>query len=167
MLAFEKIRERGYKRVGFITDERELLRGHLFESGYLTAQRLIDESERIPVFVMNHFPLEERQAALAAWLETHKADAVFTNMAQVPAMLESIGLKVPDDIALASTTVLDTSVDAGIDQHPEEIGRVGFLMLNSLINDGARGIPPIFRQILVEGSWVDGGSLPDRPPVSA
>jgi DNA-binding LacI/PurR family transcriptional regulator len=162
MLAFEKIRERGYKRVGFITDERELLRGHLFESGYLTAQRLVDESERVPVFVMNHFPQAERQEALAAWLRDHKADAIFTNMAQVPAMLESIGVKVPEDVALASTTVLDVNIDAGIDQHPEEIGRVGFLMLNSLINDGARGIPTIFRQILVEGSWVDGASLPDR-----
>lgn len=61
-----------------------------------------------------------------------------------------------------ANTVLDTTVDAGINQQPEEIGRVGFLMLNSLINDGARGVPKIFRQILVEGSWVDGASLPDR-----
>ena len=47
-------------------------------------------------------------------------------------------------------------------QHPEEIGRVGLLMLKSLINDGARGIPPIFRQIQVEGSWSDGDSAPPR-----
>lgn len=62
--------------------------------------------------------------------------------------------------------ILDAKADAGIDQHPEEIGRVGFLMLNSLINDRSRGIPDIFRQILVEGSWVDGSSLPDKkePP---
>lgn len=167
MLAFEKIRERGYKRVGFVTDERDLLRGHLFESGYLTAQRLVDESERLPVFVMNQFLKEEQPGALAGWINQHRVEAIFTHIAEVPAMLKSIGLNVPDDIALASTTLLDTAVDTGIDQHPEEIGRVGFLMLNSLINDGARGIPAIFRQILVEGSWVDGGSLPDRNPVSA
>jgi len=33
-------------------------------------------------------------------------------------------------------------------------------MLNSLINDDTRGIPGIFRQNLVEGSWGDGTSLP-------
>lgn len=48
--------------------------------------------------------------------------------------------------------MLDTTVDAGIDQQPEQIGRVGLLMLNSLINDSVRGVPTIFRQILVEGS---------------
>jgi len=164
MLAFEKIRELGYRRIGFVTDETQLLRGHLFESGYLTAQRLVDESERIPVFVMNEFPEPERKGALAAWLADHKADVVITNMAEVPDLLQSMGVRVPEDIALAGTTVLDMNIDAGIDQHPEEIGRVGFLMLYSLINDGARGVPSIFRQVLVEGSWVDGASLPDRRP---
>ena len=93
-----------------------------------------------------------------------QADAIITNMAEVPDLLQSMGVRVPEDIALAGTTVLDMNIDAGIDQHPEEIGRVGFLMLYSLINDGARGVPSIFRQVLVEGSWVDGASLPDRRP---
>lgn len=163
MLAFEKIRERGYRRIGFVTDETDMrLRGHLFEGGYLTAQRLVAESERLPVFVMNEFPAAAQKKALVAWLRNNQADAIITNMSKVPSMLQSMGVKVPDDVALAGTTVLDTNVDAGIDQHPEEIGRVGFLMLNSLINDGSRGIPTIFRQNLVEGSWVDGKSLPDR-----
>ena len=65
-------------------------------------------------------------------------------------------------IGVAGTTILDTPISAGINQHPEEIGRVGLLMLKSLINDGARGIPPIFRQIQVEGSWSDGDSAPPR-----
>jgi LacI family transcriptional regulator len=58
--------------------------------------------------------------------------------------------------------VLDGGADSGMDQHPEEIGRVGMLLLNSLIHDGAHGIPAIFRQTVVEGRWVDGSSLPDR-----
>lgn len=163
MLAFEEIRKRGYRRIGFVTDETDLrLRGHLFEGGYLTAQRFVDESERLPVFMMNDHTAGSRKQALAQWLKEHRADAIMTNLNEVPTLLSAMGVKVPDDVALAGTTVLDTNVDAGIDQHPEEIGRVGFLMLNSLINDGARGIPGIFRQNLVEGSWVDGKSLPDR-----
>lgn len=163
MLAFEEILKRGYSRIGFVTDETDLrYRGHLFESGYLTAQRFVDEDQRLPVFLMNEFPEAQKKKALAAWLKRHKADAIITNLSVVPSMLKSLGIKVPGDIALAGTTVLDSNIDAGIHQHSEEIGRVGFLMLNSLINDGSRGIPPIFRQNLVEGSWVDGSSLPDR-----
>ena len=100
--------------------------------------------------------------ALLAWIKKHRVEAIFTNRSELMAVLAKLGVKVPDDIAVAVTSVLDAHADAGIDQHPEEIGRVGFLMLNSLINDGALGIPGIFRQILVEGSWVDGSTLPDR-----
>ena len=47
-------------------------------------------------------------------------------------------------------------------QNPEEIGRVALLMLHSLISDHARGIPKIARQLLVDGTWVDGSSLPGK-----
>jgi len=163
MLAFEEIRKRGYRRIGFFTDETEIRQnGHLFEGGFLTAQRLVDESERLPVFVLNNYPVPERKKALAAWIRKNKVEAIFTNLGEASSMLESIGVSVPDDVGLAATTLLDTPVDAGIDQEPEEIGRVALLMLNSLINVGDRGIPKIFRQILVEGRWVNGMSLPDR-----
>ncbi len=59
-------------------------------------------------------------------------------------------------------SILDGGADTGIDQQPEEIGRVGLLVLTSLINDNARGVPRISREILVEGAWVDGSSLPRR-----
>ena len=68
----------------------------------------------------------------------------------------------PDDIAVAATTIVDTSVDAGIDKHSEEIGRVGVLVLNSIVKDGAYGTPSIFRRILVEGSWIDGMTMPAK-----
>jgi len=55
---------------------------------------------------------------------------------------------------------LDGNISASIDQHPHEIGRVATLMVISLINDFAQGLPVIFRQNLVQGSWVDGPSLP-------
>ncbi|BCU79696.1 LacI family DNA-binding transcriptional regulator [Luteolibacter sp. LG18] len=162
MLAFEKMRERGYKRIGFVTDESNFkLRGHLFEGGYLTAQRFVEAKDRLPVFVLNDHAEAHRGEALRAWFDKRKPDAIITNMPEVPALLGSIGLKIPDDVALAGTTQIDIPIGAGIDQHPEEIGRVGILTLISLINDGARGIPRIFRQNLVEGSWVDGDSLPD------
>lgn len=163
MLAFRKMQERGYKRIGFVTYEGDLFeRGHLFEAGYLMAQRSLPEKQRLPICVIGEGPGTGRAEAILAWKEKYKPDAIFTDLGALPEILERAGLRMPGDIALAVTTVLDAVADAGIDQHPEEIGRVAFLMLNSLINDGARGIPAIPRQNLVQGSWVDGGTLPDR-----
>ena len=161
--AFDEIHKRGYRRIGFITDETNMRQtGHLFESGYLTAQRFRAVSERLRVFGMDQPQLKDRKKALAAWLKAHKPDAIITNMAEVAPLLKSMGVRIPEDVALAGTTILDSNIDAGIDQHPEEIGRVALIMLNSLINQGSRGIPKIFRQVLVEGSWVDGTALPDK-----
>jgi hypothetical protein len=57
---------------------------------------------------------------------------------------------------------LDIPVNAGIDQNAEEIGRVSVLVMISLMNDNAQGLPPIRREILIRGKWVDGSSLPSR-----
>jgi LacI family transcriptional regulator len=163
MLAIREILKRGYRRVGLVTEETRIQEsGHFFEGGYLMAQRSIPEDDRIPVMALGALSAGQRSKAIASWIKKQRVEAIFTDIAEVPALLDKQGIRIPDDVALAVTSVLDTHADAGIDQHPEEVGRVGLLMLNSLINDGARGIPDIFRQILVEGSWVDGSTLPDR-----
>jgi LacI family transcriptional regulator len=163
MLAFEKIRERGYERIGFV-DSRDttVRRGHMFQAGYLLAQTDLDESRRIPILDIASVPNSGRHKQIAAWVGEHRVEAVLTGLAELPELLAKAGIRVPDDVALAGTSVLDIPISAGIDQHSEEIGRVGLLMLNSLINDGAKGIPRIFRQILISvflsptGGWRPG-----------
>jgi hypothetical protein len=83
-------------------------------------------------------------------MEKHKPDAILTSMDDLPSMLAEAGYSVPRDVGLATMNVLDGGCDAGINQNPEEIGRVAMLVLMSLIHDGARGVPKIFRQILIE-----------------
>jgi LacI family transcriptional regulator len=163
MLAFRKMLERGYRRIGFVTYEGELLEnGHLFEAGFLMAQRAVPEDQRLPICGVGGGPHTGRVEAVNAWKEKFRPDAIFTDLSDIQDILKRAGIRVPRDIGLAVTTLLDSGVDAGINQNAEEIGRVGFLTLNSLVNDGARGIPPIFRQNLVEGTWVDGSMLPPK-----
>jgi hypothetical protein len=89
-----------------------------------------------------------------------KPQAIITDRPDLPAQLQELGYRIPEDIALAATSHLDGNISAGIDQHSHEVGRVGLLTVISLINDFAQGVPPILRQILVEGTWVDGPSMP-------
>lgn len=165
ILAFEEIHALGYKRIGFVTNEINISHGHLFEAGYLIAQRAVEPKNRLAVFDYTEFksaPTAKRQQAFLAWYKKNRPDAIFTDVAELSQLIKSVDIRIPEDVAIACTTLLDTAVDSGIDQHPEEIGRVGFLMLNSLVNDGSRGIPQIFRQNLVEGSWVHGTTMPRK-----
>ena len=75
-------------------------------------------------------------------------------------MLHELGLRVPEDIPVAGTSLHDCHVDSGLDQNPREIGRVAMLNLISLLHDNDRGIPALYRETLVKGNWVDGTSLP-------
>ncbi|MGB8353238.1 MAG: LacI family DNA-binding transcriptional regulator [Chthoniobacteraceae bacterium] len=162
LLAFRKTRERGYKRVGFVTHTSSSERGPFFIAGFLMAQFELPEEERLPVLVLENVNFESDSKKLAAWIKKYKPDAILTAAAEMRQMLERIGCRVPGDIGLVVESVLDGNSDTGIYQNPEEIGRVAFLVVMSLINDNARGIPPVFRQSLVLGEWRDGHTLPDR-----
>jgi DNA-binding LacI/PurR family transcriptional regulator len=80
-------------------------------------------------------------------------------IAIVPQMLRQLGYNIPEDIAVAGTSI-DVPVDAGIDQHSEAIGRMAVEMLVSQINLNERGEPADPARILIESRWRNGTSLP-------
>jgi LacI family transcriptional regulator len=163
MLAFREIRRRGYDRVGFVTGTASE-RGALFKAGFLMTQADLERSLQLPVCALDDPPGADQVKALSEWLNQAKPDAVLTDLKETRDLLEQAGRRVPEDIGLAALSILDGNADAGIDQHAEEIGRVAVLLTISLLNDNAVGVPPIFRQSLVEGAWVDGSTLPTRKP---
>lgn len=164
MRAFVRMRELGYRRIGLLTNEDVMVKrgGHLSEAGFLMAQRAITPGQRVPICLIGEMPDIGRARLVSDWVKKHRIDAILTDIAQVPEIIAMCGLVVPDDIGLACTNIMDIPITAGINQNPLEIGRVGLLMLHSLITDNARGVPPITRQLLVDGAWVDGASLPAR-----
>jgi DNA-binding LacI/PurR family transcriptional regulator len=161
MMAFNKIRERGYQRIAFVGRADQ---GRYFGAGFLWAQNQLPRNERLPIFL---FPEpehpEKTQRDFISWLKKTKPDAIFHDVNGLPQMLQKAGYRVPEDIGVAGTTVLipgENAIDAGLDQNSEEIGRMAVLAVLSLISDNARGLPQIPRQLLVQGRWVDGASLP-------
>lgn len=162
MLAMEAIRQRGYRRIGYVSDENQdhedsslFLAGYLFDSSGLSTQH------QIPPLDIGGLDSATYGKTLVAWIEKHRVEAIFTNRSELIAILQKQGVNVPGEVAVAVANVHDAHAVAGIDPQPEEIGRVGFLMLDSLINEGT-GVVNIRRQMVVKGSWVDGPTLPDR-----
>lgn len=162
-LSFEKASERGYRRVGYVSDENfeRNTRGH-FREGYLNAQEeLASPGRRLKTLVLKAEE-KSRLVQFRAWCKSQKPDAVITTLVNIRPLLDASGLRVPEDLGVATTSVLDGHFDAGADQNSQEIGRVAVSTLAGMILENERGLPRYQRRVLVQGRWVDGMSLPER-----
>ena len=159
IMAFERIRALGYKRIGLVTGQEET---RMFGAGFYWTQQYIPQKERVPLLTLQGSSEPERQAQLDKWIREEKPDAILSDVLSGPRLLKNLGFRVPEDIGLATTSIHDTAIDAGIDQNPKEIGRMGLITLVSMLQDYEHGIPSIQHEILVGGKWVDGSMLPPR-----
>ncbi len=88
-------------------------------------------------------------------------DSILTTETGLAGWLKRRGIRVPEDIALVATSVHESSdVTAGLDQNALEIGKVAVQVLVGCINRNEIGLPDHGRRVLVNGSWVDGHTLP-------
>jgi DNA-binding LacI/PurR family transcriptional regulator len=76
--------------------------------------------------------------------------------------LRELGYRIPQDVAVAGTSICDIPVDAGINQHSYAIGQIAAEMLIKQASLNERGEPPAPGRILVESRWQDGKTLPPR-----
>jgi LacI family transcriptional regulator len=157
IMAFRNIRAKGYKRIGYVGIHSPM---RMFTAGFLQAQLEVPKNERLPLLLLDGWGPHHDPHVLLNWIKANKPQAILTETREIPELLAAAGYRVPEDIALAALSIMDGNISAGVDQNSIEVGRVAMLMVISLINDFAQGIPPIFRQILVEGRWVDGPECP-------
>ncbi|MDF7798627.1 LacI family DNA-binding transcriptional regulator [Pontiellaceae bacterium B1224] len=159
MRAYEKALEKGYQRIGFVGS---LASRRMFSAGYLRAQ--LDHTENIlfPPLMVDIEQVDQNRILLAGWMKKYKPDAILTDNLLLISLLKELGYSIPGDVGLATMSMHDTTIDTGIDQNPEEIGRAAIRTLVSLLNEHHFGVPPIRNAMHVEGKWVDGSMLPSR-----
>ena len=160
ILAYNEVFQRGYKRIG-LAGRPMKENWNNFDAGYLKAQELNFDQTRIPIFSVDENSPLSQLSEFKAWLEKWQIDAIISATAGVSKMLEAAEYEIGVDIGLATMSILDTSIDAGIYQNSDEIGRVAALALIAQIQDNDLGVPSIFRKTLVPGVWRDGKTLPD------
>jgi LacI family transcriptional regulator len=169
VMAITKMHNYGYRRIGIMVNKEFDRRvGGNVLSGFFYAQRLLKLKPALPPLLTfletrTTEELSRQKAALQQWLEQQKPDAILTSERDELRMMRELGYRIPEDIAVAGTTVLDLAeVDTGINQHAEAIGRVAAEMLVKQINVSERGEPRYPCRILVESHWQDGKSLPPK-----
>lgn len=163
-MAFEQIRARGYRRIGFVTSAR-FDRNTLgnFRAGFLLGRDShLPARDRLEPLFLDDKASAESALILATWLKRTRADAVLSSNPVLKNLLSQLHVSVPRDLAVAVTSVLDGKFDTGIDQNCVEIGAVALRTLAGQIQQNERGIPACARRVLVEARWVDGTSLPSR-----
>jgi LacI family transcriptional regulator len=161
--SIEKIYSYGYKRIGFVLPaDFDIRSGGSYTGGFIAAQRMFGLPHCLPALLTSYNVTSDAfEQKLKYWLDKNKPDAILTVDKRILSALKQLGLRIPEDIAVAAATIHDIPLDAGVDQNSEEIGRVAAETLIGLINANERGRPIIPRRILIEGSWVDGNSLPN------
>lgn len=160
-LAFERLHERGYRRIGYVSSRPfDRKTGGNFRAGYLSSQdALVPLRRHLPPLFLADDSSAEDERQLGAWLKRAKPDALITSMTGLHPLLRRLGWRVPDDVAVCATSLPDGNFDSGVDQNSTEIGHVAARTLAALIHQNERGIPRYCRRILVEPRWVEGSSL--------
>ncbi len=156
MLAIDNMWRLGYQRIGFVANQGTQF---TFTAGFLLKQAQRTEGQA-PIFSFSSENPIAQLSSFSKWLKKHRLDSLLTDVRQTREILGKLGYRVPEDIGLAATSILDGNADAGIDQNSQEIGKAAMDTLVSLMNHHEYGVPAIAREVLITGKWVDGTTLP-------
>lgn len=158
--AFEGLRNLGYQRIGFFsmplvcewTDQRQI-------GAFLQASSALPPSRRLPPLVR---PEESPEgfAAFRKWVRRWKPDALISPSRTQLEWLAELGIQVPRDCGYAHLNLAgDVAGWAGIDPRIEGIAASAVDMLIGQIHRHETAPPPVPRELLIRGAWVQGSTV--------
>lgn len=168
-LACQRLRALGYRRIGLAVGRAdEEATEKLHTAGYLLDQWTRPAAERVPRLL---FPYDCSAAdagdLLRLWTRKHRVDAVLCNRTSADEIIRAAGLRVPDDVACASLSLLDEDDHlAGIYPNPRLVGAKAVSLLTTLLKSGERGVPQFASRTYVTSRWQEGASAPARSPAT-
>ena len=159
-LCFAKIRKLGYRRIGLVYS-RYLdteAQGRVY-GAYLFEQAQLPEDMRVPPIFLDRFK-EGRPPEFDEWMSTHRPEAIICVNPVVKDWVESMGMRVPEDIGLANLNLVEdiTGWDGIFEQH-EQIGAASVDLLIGQLSRSELQIPREPRKIFIPGIWLDGNTL--------
>ena len=177
-LAMRHVTAAGYRRVGFVMDRQWDLGVDLaWSAGCLAEQQLLAPKNRIPLLLFSqaapgkdpdHEDRSVPRAIFEAWFRQFRPDALISTRQFVQAPLAEAGIAVPRDLGFAD--ILLNTFDgktAGVRQNCQRVGELAVEILASQLQQNIYGIPAYPTATLVEGTWLDGASLPSRSGTDA
>ena len=162
-LAWDRLRERGYRRIGLALDAGLAERvAHQWEAAHAFEQaRFAPPGTVIPPLIVDG---TAAQTAIRNWLRRHRPEAVISRCNEVLATAAALKLRVPRDLGYASLNVVDDAPGvSGILQHRDVMGATAVDMLHSLLHRNHRGPHEIAQGTQIDGSWHEGRTVVQLP----
>jgi len=165
-LAFTRLAELGYQRIGLMLDQAENSRvNYGWLGGYLAAQSTTAGAQLRPLLTAG----ADSARKARAWLRRMRPDAVIGFGPKQFLALEQLGCRIPRDLAFAALDVEQTRLDhveevTGINQNLPLIGATAIDILASQLYHNEQGLPqrPVYS--MIEGYWVPGRTAPAVSP---
>lgn len=151
----------GYTRIGYVGNHpNEARMRYNFSSGFQSGRDPnVNDSDRVPHLFFQDDSLESGMEVYQRWLQENRVEAVLSGHRGVEEWTAALGLTFGKDLGLAGTSLVDSILDSGIDQHPHEIGAVAIQFLAQLIAHYSFEIPEISQRLLISPTFVCGSSL--------
>ncbi|EIP97855.1 transcriptional regulator [Opitutaceae bacterium TAV1] len=157
---FEKIRDRGYRRIGLaLSQADEERRRWNVRGSYLL---FCDKNRDVPALA----PLAERHPwspdGLQQWLREEKPDAIVVNEGAAFDWLQAAGVRVPEDVALCRLDCMPGRPETGLAADHRSMGMEAANMLCDALEHGEIGMPATPKIVTLRNLWHEGVTLPDR-----
>lgn len=152
----EQLARRGYRRIGTVLRARHDLTARHGFSAAVIWQNTFGGTERVQSLIFEG----EQPAELKRWFAAERPDAIITaGDADARAFADELGLRVPGRVGFASINKTTSSIFAGIEERPDEIGVTAVRLIASLLQHGEKGIPKVPAVTMITGEWMDGRSV--------
>jgi LacI family transcriptional regulator len=163
LLAFERLRTLGYRRIGVALTKWIVGRSQsAFTGGLFSLHQDLEPEDRVPFLELPH-EVEQGRDFFCSWVARHAPDVVISMDTHAPVWIKGMGLRMPKDIAFVSHDwVQSMSGIAGIDQRRPHVASAAVDLLAVQMSRFERGVPAVPRQVLIPSAWVDGDSAPVR-----
>jgi LacI family transcriptional regulator len=158
-LIMQKLRARGYRRVGLAMPMYWNARvDYHWEAGFLLQQQRAHHSDRIPPLLMENF----EEGPFLNWFKRFTPQAVITDpYSPVPEWLNKIGVRVPEDVGLVYPNILkdDQKRLSGLMSSNDLIASAAIDMVVGMIYRNEKGIPQYPQCLHIPSSWINGKTI--------
>lgn len=161
MLCWEKLTERGYKRVGLVVqNELDVRWSYQWDAAHIFSQnQRVELEDRIPVLRVEG---EHDHEAIRSWIGNYRPEVVISRCHHFLEAIKMEDLSIPEDVAYISLNVNEDIEDAtGIRHRRDMLGATAVDVLNSLLQRNHKGPNEVSLGTQVDGIWYEGNTLPD------
>lgn len=146
----------GYQRLALTIDMTSDQRSHHYSLANFAAWQKTSKTKRpVPVLVIP----QTDETAFRKWFERHRPDAIISLNPHIPTWLDRLGVRVPEDVGLATTYLQPRDKRAGMFQCPEDVAAAAVDLLVAELLGNSRGVPERPKLVFVPGRWQAGSTV--------